>query len=82
MRNWLRKEGLLAGWGAKRMRRLQEVFPGNDHKNRGLWRLYLAHACFVLGGENSKEDKVERSKLIRKFARCLYSEGRYNEVEP
>jgi tetratricopeptide (TPR) repeat protein len=82
MRNWLRREGLLAEWGAKTMRRLEEVFPENDHRNRRIWRLYLAHAQYVLGRESPKDDEESRIELTRKFANCLYSDGRYNETEP
>jgi tetratricopeptide (TPR) repeat protein len=82
MRNWLRREELLADWGAKTMRRLQGVFPENDHRNRGIWRLYLAHARYVLEDESPEDDEEERRELTRKFARCLYSDGRYNEAEP
>ena len=82
MRNWLWREGLPAEWGAKAMRRLEEVFPEDDHRNRGIWRLYLAHVRYMLGCESPEDDEEERRKLTRKFARCLYSDGRYNEAEP
>jgi hypothetical protein len=82
MRNWLRTKGLLAKWSAKTMQRLQEVFPEDNHRNRRIWRLYLAHAHYVLGQESAEDDEEERTKLTHKFATCLYSDGRYNEAEP
>ena len=81
MRNWLRERKLLVYWAAKATQRLEEVFPDNDYKNRSIWRPYLAHARYVLGSEDTQEDREESIKLTQKFARCLYSDGRYNEAE-
>jgi tetratricopeptide (TPR) repeat protein len=81
MRNWLRAKELLAPWAAKAIKRLEEVFPDNNYKNRSTWRLYLAHAHYVLKSEDSKEETKEREALVWKFAMCLHSDGRYNEAE-
>jgi tetratricopeptide (TPR) repeat protein len=81
-RNWLRKEGQLAEWAAKAMQRLEEVFPENEHKNRRTWRLYLAHALYVLAQDSLEEEGKERAELIWRVAGCLYSDGRYKEAEP
>jgi tetratricopeptide (TPR) repeat protein len=81
-RNWLRKEGRLAEWAAKAMQRLDEVFPENEHQNRSIWRLYLAHALYVLKQDSLEGDGEERVDLIEKVAGCLYEDGRYKEAEP
>jgi tetratricopeptide (TPR) repeat protein len=81
-RNWLRKEGRLAEWAAKAMQRLEEVFPEDEHENRSLWRLYLAHALYVLEQNSLEGDGEERMKLISRVAGCLYKDGRYKEAEP
>jgi tetratricopeptide (TPR) repeat protein len=81
MWNSLRREKSLAVWAAKAMGRLKEVFLNDDHKNRNVWRLYLVHVRFVLERGDAKDDEVLRTDLTWKFARCLYSDGRYNEAE-
>ena len=81
MRNWLRREELLTQWAAKAMKRLEEVFPDHDHKNRSVWRAYLAHARYVLESDDKKDGMQERTELLWKFAMCLYCDGRYNEAE-
>jgi tetratricopeptide (TPR) repeat protein len=81
MRNWLRQENSLTVWATKAMRRLGEVFPNDDHRNRNEWRPYLAHVRFVLERGDEKDDEIARMDLAWKFAMCLYSDGRYNEAE-
>jgi tetratricopeptide (TPR) repeat protein len=80
-RNWLRKEGRLAEWAAKAMQRLDEVFPENEHQNRSIWRLYLAHALYVLRQDSLEVDGKEKVELISRVSWCLYHEGRYKESE-
>jgi tetratricopeptide (TPR) repeat protein len=80
-RNWLRAKELLAPWAAKAVKRLEEVFPDNNYKNRSTWRQYLAHAHYVLKSKDSKEETKERKALVWKFAMCLQSDGWYNEAE-
>ena len=81
MRNWLRKEGLLAQWTHKAITRLDEVFPDHNHKNRNVWRAYLPHACFALRSDLIKKDDERRTELAWRVGMCLYSDGRYNEAE-
>jgi tetratricopeptide (TPR) repeat protein len=81
-RNWLRKEGRLVRWAVKAMQRLAEVFPEDDHQNRSMWRLYLAHALYVLEQDSLEEGGKERVLLIWRVAGCLYHDGRYKEAEP
>jgi tetratricopeptide (TPR) repeat protein len=81
-RNWLRKEGRLAEWAAKAMQRLGEVFPEAEHENRSIWRLYLAHALYLLEQNSLEWDSKKRKELIWRVTGCLYYDGRYKEVEP
>jgi tetratricopeptide (TPR) repeat protein len=81
-RNWLRKEGRLAEWAAKAMQRLEELFPKNEHQNRSVWRLYLAHALYVLGQDSLEGYSKKRAEFISRVAGCLYDDGRYKEAEP
>jgi len=81
MRNWLRREESLTWWAAKAIKRLEEVFPDHNYKNRSVWRVYLAHARYVLKSDDIKDSMRERTELLWKFAMCLYSDGRYNEAE-
>ena len=81
MRNWLRREDLLTQWAAKAMKRLEEVFPDNNYKNRSVWRVYLTHVHYLLESYDIKDDMQERVELLWKFALCLYSDGRYKEAE-
>ncbi|KAH7402447.1 hypothetical protein BKA66DRAFT_448776 [Pyrenochaeta sp. MPI-SDFR-AT-0127] len=81
-RSWLRGRGLLVDWGLKALQRLNEVFPDNDYENRSIWRLYLAHARYVLGSEDRRENIEESIDLAWKFAMCLHSDGRYDEAGP
>ncbi|KAK5309496.1 hypothetical protein LTR70_010244, partial [Exophiala xenobiotica] len=80
-RNWLRKEGLLSQWTRKTIIRLEEVFPDDDHNNRSLWRTYLPHAGQVLASDLVSEDGEHRMTLLRKYGRCLHSDGRWDEAE-
>ena len=80
-RNWLRTEELLARWAAKAIKRLEEVFPDNDYKNRSTWRLYLAHARYVPKSKDSNEETKERRALVWKCAITLHIDGRFDEAE-
>jgi Tetratricopeptide repeat len=80
-RNWLRKEKLLIEWAEKAITRLQEVFPDDDHKNRSVWRTYLPHARYVLESDLVNKEGEKSPGLIWRYARCLHSDGRWNEVE-
>jgi hypothetical protein len=63
------------------MKRLEEMFPDHEYKNRTMWRLYLAHARYMLESDDTKEEIQERTALVWKFAMCLYNDGRYDEAE-
>ena len=80
-RNWLRKEGLITQWTEKAISRLEEVFPGDSHKNRSLWRTYLPHARYALLFDLVDKNREIRINLMWRFGMCLYSDGRYNDAE-
>ena len=80
-RNWLTKENSLARWEAKAIARLEEVFPNNNHANRGIWRAYLPHTQYILGSSLQVENTSQGLGLCEKFGLCLLSDGRYNEAK-
>jgi hypothetical protein len=80
-RNWLRKEGLLAQLMQRTLTHLEKVFPDNDHKNRSIWRTYLPHAHYVLESDLVGKDGEKWLGLMWKYAKCLYSDGRWSEAE-
>lgn len=63
------------------IKRLDEVFPNDDHKNRGIWRAYLPHVYHALDCKLVGEDKKGRITLIWRYGDSLYSHGRWNEAE-
>jgi tetratricopeptide (TPR) repeat protein len=80
-RNWLRKEKLLPSSTERVIRRLEEVFPDNDHKNRSVWRIYLPHARYVLESNLVDKDWQSRMDLLWRYGMCLFEDGRWNEAE-
>jgi tetratricopeptide (TPR) repeat protein len=80
-RNWLRKEQLLAHSTEEVIKRLEEVFPDEDHKNRSVWRTYLPHVRYVLESNLVDKDWQSRIDLIRRYGTCLYEDGRWSEAE-
>lgn len=81
IRNWLRREGLLAEWTHRAITRLEEVFPNHEHGNRSMWRAYLPHASRVLESDLSARDDTSRIALEWKVALCYYNDGRFHEAE-
>ena len=80
-RNWLRREKSLATWTMTAARRLGEVFPSSELKNRSAWRTYLPHAQLVLESISIEDSVEEQERLLDKVSECLFCEGRYNEAE-
>lgn len=80
-RGWLKKEGLVGKWLEKTADRLSEVFPNDNHQNRTLWREYLPHAQSMIQNEDFQKMKDRYGSLLQRVARCLDSDGRYNEAE-
>jgi len=81
IRNWLRNEGLFDKLNGIVIVRLEEVFPGNDYTNRGVWRSYLPHVRYIVASDVFYEDGEKRLSLMLRYGMCLYSDGRWNEAE-
>ncbi|KAN0070700.1 hypothetical protein V8E54_010865 [Elaphomyces granulatus] len=79
-RNWLRNGEMLEQWTVNTGKRLRDIFPSHEHKNRILWREYLPHALFILRSEEFQNDKQEREDLVQRVAKCLSSDGRYDQA--
>ncbi|KFZ24051.1 hypothetical protein V502_01463 [Pseudogymnoascus sp. VKM F-4520 (FW-2644)] len=62
-RNWLRKQELIVHWSEKAITQLEEVFPDEDHQNRGVWRTYLPHVQFVLSSDVVDKEGADRMRL-------------------
>ncbi|KAL6802680.1 heterokaryon incompatibility protein domain-containing protein [Trichoderma sp. SZMC 28013] len=80
MRNWLRKEGLLSHWAGKTIAILAKNMGSIDYDKR-TWRSCMPHAHYVLGSPLISEDDKGKLDLLRKYAKCLYYDGRYQEAE-
>jgi tetratricopeptide (TPR) repeat protein len=76
-RNWLRSGETLEQWTVHTRKRLKDIFPSNEHKNRTLWREYLPHALFILQSKELQDDQQDREHLAYQVAKCLFSDGRY-----
>ncbi len=81
IRNWLRKEGVLAEWTLKAAARLEAAFPDHQHENRALWRMLLPHARRVLDTELLPKDNASRIGLEWHVAVCYFTDGRWDEAE-
>jgi tetratricopeptide (TPR) repeat protein len=80
-RSWLQKEGALSRWSQTAIERLNDLFPNDDHQNRTQWRALLPHAPYALPEASIAQDSGRRLDLTEKYARSLYSDGRYREAE-
>ncbi|KAF1944328.1 HET-domain-containing protein [Clathrospora elynae] len=80
-RNWLEKEGLMSQQTHVAITRLLEVFPDDNHGNRGKWRRLLPHARFALSYNPARQESEARTELLWKCAMALYSDGRWGEAE-
>jgi tetratricopeptide (TPR) repeat protein len=81
LREWLQTQGWLDQWTQKAITQVLRVFPGHDHGSRSKWRRLLPHAKYTLAHSLAEQDGGDRSKLVRKCALTLFSDGRYNEAE-
>ena len=48
IREWLRTHQLIDQWTVKAIKRLEQVFPNDDHRNRHKWRRLLPHTQTAL----------------------------------
>ncbi|KAI0886603.1 TPR-like protein [Annulohypoxylon maeteangense] len=79
-RNWLRNESKLQMWTDKAIVRLVDLLPDGGHDNRAIWTAYLPHAKYLLTSAIAVEGKLQVVVLAEKLAKCLYSNGEYNEA--
>lgn len=80
-RNWMRIEKTLDIWSERAARQLADVFPGDGHGNRKIWRDYLPHALYLANSEEFQSLRHEYYGLLSRIGRCLQSDGRYNEAQ-
>lgn len=80
-RSWLRKESLLARWSERAVKRLGDIFPNHEHRNKSVWTTYLSHARYALKSKLVDKYKNERTDLAHNLGMCLFSDGRFNEAE-
>jgi tetratricopeptide (TPR) repeat protein len=78
-RNWLRNQNTLQNWTEITMKRVAELFPTEDHKNKEKWTLYMPHAQTLCAYDISG-DLEERYFLLQKMGQCLLADGKYNEA--
>lgn len=60
---------------------LEDVFPNNDHRNRSVWRKYLAHARYALDSDSIDKCEEHEFSLAEKVSHCFYEDGRWKEAE-
>ena len=80
-RNWLRKEGMLYGWSTRVIAKLKEVMIDIGHSNRATWRPLLPHVYFALGSTLVDKDDKNRVRVLWRYGKCMYCDGRYWEAE-
>ncbi|KAI0098563.1 TPR-like protein [Nemania sp. FL0031] len=79
-KNWLRNEGRLQVWTDQTLLRLVELLPDGGHQNRATWTAYLPHAKYILTSIVAMEGDLQVVILAEKLAKCLYSNGEYNQA--
>jgi tetratricopeptide (TPR) repeat protein len=81
LRERLQMRGWLQYWIHHTIIQLLGVFPDCDDSNRSKWRRLLPHAQCTLSYSLTEDDGKERLDLARKYARALYTDGRYEEAK-
>ncbi|KAJ6016208.1 Tetratricopeptide-like helical [Penicillium herquei] len=82
MQNWMREENIIDRWVCLAAERLDELYPGHDHSNRGLWRDYLPHASYLTNSEEFHRFYFKYVRFTSRVGRLLQSDGRYDEANP
>jgi tetratricopeptide (TPR) repeat protein len=80
-RNWMRRTKVFDLWVRRATQQLNDIFPGDDHNNRALWRLYLPHALYLMNSEEFHDIHYEYVGLSSRVGQSLQSDGRYNEAK-
>ncbi|CEJ93571.1 hypothetical protein VHEMI09149 [[Torrubiella] hemipterigena] len=79
-RNWLRSEQKLHFWTKRVLERLVELLPDGGHEERKVWSTYLPHAKYLVSSVVEEQGDINVVILSEKLAKCLYSNGAYNEA--
>jgi tetratricopeptide (TPR) repeat protein len=80
LRKRLQVQGQLIQRNRSTIVQLLRVSPDSNHSNRSKWRRLLPHVQYTLS-HSSADDDDERLRLASKFAKTLFSDGRYEEAE-
>lgn len=82
-RNWLRNEQVHRQATENTTIRLNDVLPCRDEhdENRRLWQSYLPHVHHVLKANVADQHWIPRVELMRRYAACLFHDGRHEESE-
>ncbi|KAJ5494608.1 Tetratricopeptide-like helical [Penicillium fimorum] len=81
-RNWMRKTKVIDRWVHTAAQQLHELFPNDDHSNRGLWRDYLPHALYLTNTEEFHHFYFQYVGFTSRVGSSLQSDGRYDEANP
>jgi tetratricopeptide (TPR) repeat protein len=60
---------------------LDDILPDDDHKNQGLWRIYLPHALYLTNSPEFRHIYSEYVDFPLRVGRSLQIEGRYDEAK-
>jgi nucleoside phosphorylase/tetratricopeptide (TPR) repeat protein len=80
-RNWMRKNQVFDRWVRRVTQRLDDILPDDDHKNQGLWRIYLPHALYLTNSPEFRHIYSEYVDFPLRVGRSLQIEGRYDEAK-
>jgi tetratricopeptide (TPR) repeat protein len=78
-RSWLKSQDSLVKWTETAIKRLAELFPICQHKNKDQWILYMPHTR-ILCDSNLGIDLIERYALLEKMGSWLVLDGKYEEA--
>src|SRR6266516_263819 len=78
-RSWLKSRDSLVKWTETAIKRLAELFPTRQHKNKDQWILYMPHTQ-ILCDSNLGVDLIESYALIEKMGSWLVMGGKYEEA--
>jgi tetratricopeptide (TPR) repeat protein len=78
-RSWLKSQDSLVNWTETAIKRLAELLPTRQHKNKDQWILYMPHTQ-ILCDSNLGADLIERYALLEKMGSWLVMDGKYEEA--
>lgn len=80
-RNWIRKNQVFDRWVRRVTQRLDDIFPDDDYKNQGLWRIYLPHALYLTNSPEFRHIYSEYIDFPLRVGRSLQIVGKYDEAK-